>query len=143
MKYLKDLYFKLVVSTVYTIRLTGKYPDSWKTLAIFFITINLMLNVLSIWMLIEEFVFPGFTKFLAFEPFTSDYSNRLLYIVLYFFIPLLLVNYLLVFRKRRFLETLENKYASACSKSLFGIHFFGSYAIALICLGLTIFLHNE
>ena len=143
MRYFNNLYYRIIVSTIYTIRSSGKFQDSWKSVTVFFMTITLMLNLLSLWMLLEEFLFPGFTSFLAFEPFESDYSNRLTYVTLYFFLPLLSVNYLLIPRNEELILALENKYPSSRSKKLFGIHFFGSYVIALICLGIVTFMHNE
>lgn len=133
---MRKIYNSLVVSTIFAMK-AGAFSDIWKSMTLFILTICFMLNLLSVWMIIDHFCCPGFTKFLAFDFISSDYYNGLIYLLVYFFIPPFIINYLLIFRRKKY-EILLINYPQAKSKRLFFIHFMGSLGLSYICLMLVI-----
>jgi len=128
---MRALYFKLIVSTANTIKNSGNYNSEWRIMAYIVTSMSFMINILSIWLLIDHF-FHGATDFLAFDIGIGTYATGLIYIFVYFLLPFLTMNYFWGFKGNKF-EILCEKYPEAKNKKLFAIHFIGSFAFGLIC----------
>lgn len=135
---MKELYFKLVVSTADTIKNSGNFNKEWKVMAFMIMSLLFMLNLLSIWLIADK-LFPGFTSFLAFDVGWSYRNTVLLYIFCYFLLPFLILNYLFAFRSNKY-ELLYESYPKARNKKLFAIHFIGSFVLGLLCFFTNIFI---
>ncbi|MCE3295142.1 MAG: hypothetical protein K0R65_856 [Crocinitomicaceae bacterium] len=89
-----------------------------------------MYYLLTIWLILYHVCFRGFTDFLALDYGFGRY-NGLFYLFLYIFFPILIVNYLLVFRRKKYDQLME-KFPEAKTKKLFLIHFISSWALVYI-----------
>lgn len=98
---MSNLYYRLVVSTVSTIRKSGNFNENWRTVALLIISSNFMLNLLSIWLILDKF-FHGFTNFLVFDIGTNKHLSSALIIGVYFLLPVLILNYFLAFKDHRY-----------------------------------------
>lgn len=128
---MKSIYFKILVSTCYTFQ-NNRFKTEWKIMSLFFISINFMLNLVSIWLLLYHFILPGFTDFLAIN-FEKYENPTLLYLLIYFFFPMLLFNSIFILNS----NNLNNKfelYEKYKNIKIFRIHFFGSFLISYIVI---------
>jgi ABC-type multidrug transport system permease subunit len=125
------LYYKIAVSTIYFTQ-NSHHKDIWKFMSILLLTINIVYNFLTIWLLFYFELFKGFTDFLAFD-FKLGYYNGLFSFFIYLFLPILILNYILVFKKNKHLDLIE-RYSSSYNNKLFNIHFFLSWSIVFFVL---------
>ena len=134
---MRELYFKIVASTIYTMK-NGNFMGAWKFMSLFILSINFMLNILSVWLIIDGFVYPGFTAFLEVNFIDNMFYNRLVYLFVYLFAPLFLLNYVVVFAKNR-CELILSQSEKINDRKMFAIHFFGSFLVCYICLMINLF----
>ena len=125
------MYYKLIVSTCFTFQ-NNKFKDIWKLMSIGLLSINLMLNALTFWMLIYHFVFPGFTDFLIIDSLSKS-SATFIYVLIYFLVPIVAINGFYILNLKR-LSRIKEKYSKYKSIKLFRVHFILSFALAYTLL---------
>jgi hypothetical protein len=125
------MYRKLIVSTCFTFQ-NNTFKDVWKLMSIGFLSINLMLNALTLWMLLYHFVCPGFTDFLIIGSLAKS-SATYIYVFIYFLAPIVVINgfYILNSKRLNRIKARNSKYESI---KLFRIHFILSFALAYTVL---------
>jgi hypothetical protein len=123
------LYYKIAVSTIYTMQ-NGTKKDIWKSMSIFILTVNLMYNLLTIWLILDSYFFKGFMDFLAVDFHFGKY-NGLIYILLYCFLPIFMFNYISIFKKEKYRYLIE-KFPNSFNKKLFLIHLIVSWALLYV-----------
>lgn len=89
-------------------RLQERNKDTWKEKSIFSISIAMTLNFLLFMAILQRNIL-GYSFYHINISSLSDRYNNLLTILILFFSPCVIVNYLLVFRKKRY-EELIKKY---------------------------------
>ena len=130
---MKSNYIKLVLSTITVIK--GSYlNDIWQFMVLFILSINFMLNLTSIWLILEHF---HLTKEIA-ERLTINFSNdkylsAVFNYFLYFFLPIFFVNIFIFIKTNKYNKLLEI-YPQYRNRKLFFFHWTGSYIVAYICL---------
>lgn len=132
-----ELYYKIAVSTISTIK-KSKNVNNWKISSLFVLSILFTINCLTIWILLIEYIFHDSLDFLSFHFFQSSLFNKLADILFYFFIPIYIIIYLIIFRMKKY-ETFILKYPEARSRKYFAIYFVSTYSIGLICLFLVVY----
>lgn len=134
---IKDIYYKIAVSTIFTIQ-ESPNKNIWKVVSMIFLSVNFTLNVILLWLVIDEFIFSGFTSFLSITYFSSNFINLLVAILIYILLPIITLNYFLIFKDKKY-ESLLEKYSVNKTKKMFAIHFLCSYFFGLILMILIIF----
>lgn len=122
------LYYKLAVSTIYTMKNSPKFSDMWKSMSLVMLTINLGFNLITLFLLVKGLSQINIGDYVQIDFINNHYWNGFINLCFYAFIPIFLFNYYLVFNKNRF-EQLIVKYHSAFKKKIFGIHFFLSLTL--------------
>lgn len=122
---IKRLYYRIFVSCMTTIKQSKKSSDIWRVLSFLFMSIAMTLNVIWLWLIIQTHISHGFTNPLIIQLVDNRY-NGLLNLVIYILLPIMLMNYFLIFYKERYWGIIE-KYPEAHKKSISGVYFLISW----------------
>lgn len=126
-----SLYYKIAISTIYFTQ-NSHHKSIWKFMAILLLTINTFYTLTSIWLFLYFEVCKGFTDFLIIN-FKIGHYNNLLNIFLYLFLPILIMNYQLIFKNKKY-KTIIERYPENYNQKLFYTHFIVSWSLAYFVL---------
>jgi hypothetical protein len=118
-------YYSLFVSSIWTIRTHRPQNDIWEFYVLFLMSVAMFLNVIFGWFIIRTHFAPEFTNFMVL-PLIENTYNGLINFVLYVLIPIMAINYYLIFYKQKYLQLMD-KYAFAHKKSISAIYYLVSW----------------
>jgi hypothetical protein len=133
-----SLYYKIWVDCIQRAKLQSDYnKESWQTGTMIFMTLSMTMNFIVIMTILEKKVFhANFYKIgLSFLP--SSLNNIMEYILL-FTLPCVIINYLLIFKNKKY-EKLLSKYRYYNGK-LFLAYFLTSMLLPIILIWVEIIL---
>lgn len=131
MKKIAHLYNSLIVSSVYSYNKSKYTNNELRFITLFNLSTCLSINVLLIWLILYFEFYPGFTDFLVLKLLNDPSLNFLAALFLYIYLPIWIINYLLLFKGERYL-TLMKKYPKALNTDFFPAYFFISITLLLI-----------
>ncbi len=126
-----------MVSAIYTTKNNGLISDVWRFLSNFYVACAVCGNCLLLFLLINNNLFPRSLDFLNFTYLEVGKYNFLLNLLLLVIVPVMMLNYLLVYRNGRY-EELIKQYPSAYNKILFGLYFSISFLMPIIYVLTTV-----
>lgn len=135
---IKDTYYKLAVSNIYTIRnshaVKGINAGSrWKFSAIFFLSVLMGTNIGVVWFILERYFYPDFTDILAIQIVWMPALNGMFNMLIWFVLPFMFLNYMLLLYHDRY-ELIIEKYESNYNRKWLLIYLFISWGIPLVAI---------
>ncbi len=132
-----ELYYRIWVDCIERARRQPANKQNWQIGSMVFMTLAMVFNFVLIMTILEKFVFKNYFYKIDF-PFLPVRINNVLSYIFLFILPCVVVNYLLIFRNRRY-EKLIKKYPY-CNGKLFVIYFLVSLMLPIaLLLGVIIF----
>jgi len=133
----KNIYYRLAISFVYTARESPNLKDVWKTVSWIILSMCMAINVQILALLGSQFTsfFDPLVKGSNFLPWR--YSGLVVF-ALFILVPLAVLNYILVFKNGRY-ESLMDEHPEWKKKSWFTFYFLFcnlGYAATVIGLGI-------
>ena len=120
-----------MTSAIYTIQNSGPMSDSWKTMSNFMMSVAMSANVIALFLLFNNVWFPHSLEFIYIRWVAIDKYNFILNVALYTWLPFMLINYLLIYKNKKY-ETIIEKYHKFYNKKLFAIYFLSSILLPII-----------
>jgi hypothetical protein len=125
------MYYKLLISSIYTAQNNGFMSDVWKILSNFYMAVAISCNILIIFIIINNHVSPKLLNFLIIDFSTIGKCNFLLNIFVVLILPIMLFNYFSIFRNNSY-KKLIKKYPTFYKKKPFVIYFMISILIPIL-----------
>ena len=101
-----DLYYKIWVDCLVRLRSQDKNKSDWREKGMIMITIAMTFNFMLFMAILERGMLGCYFYKLSF-PSLSDRFNNVLSILVLHFLPIAIINYLLIFRKRRYWKLIK------------------------------------
>lgn len=95
------LYYKIWVDCIVRMKLQPENKQNWLLKTMIFMTLSMSANFILIMTILEKSVFQHYFYKIDF-PFLSTRINNLLAYLFLFILPCVIVNYLLIFRNKRY-----------------------------------------
>jgi hypothetical protein len=103
-----NIYYRIWVDCIQRAKMQSGNKESWQTITFFFMTLSMSANFVLIMTFLERSVFKRYFYKVDFSFLPTRLNNLLAYLFL-FILPCVIVNYLLIFRKKRY-QKLIHKY---------------------------------
>jgi hypothetical protein len=126
-----SLYYKIWVDCILRIRQQPENKQNWRTKAMMFMTFAMSANFILIMTILEKHAFKHYFYKIDFSFLPTRLNNLLAYLFL-FILPCLALNYLFIFRKKRY-ENLIKRYKYHNGK-LFLVYFLISLLLPIVIL---------
>lgn len=111
------IYYKIWVECIIRVQSVKANKDNWQMKAMYIMTVSMVFNLLLIMLPLQRDVFGRF--FYDFKIHgLSGFENYILTMILLYILPCVILNYLLIFRSRRY-EKLIKKYPYRNGKLFF------------------------
>jgi succinate dehydrogenase hydrophobic anchor subunit len=127
-----NLYFKIWVDTIIKIRKNPLRKEDWKWMIQIYMAIAMALNLMFLLAILQRNIFNFSFYDIEINLFSSKILNNLLSGFILFFLPFLLINYLLIFKNKKYLDLIK-KYKSENGNYFFR-YFFTSLFLPLLVL---------
>lgn len=127
-----SLYFKIWVNAILKIRRNPLRKEDWKWMVQIYMAIAMALNLMFLLAVLQRNIFNFSFYDIEINLFAVKILNDLLSGFILFFLPPLLINYLLIFKNKKYLDLIE-KYKSENGNYFFQ-YFFTSLFLPLIIL---------
>jgi hypothetical protein len=125
------MYYKIIVSSIYTAQNNGVMSDIWKIASNFYVAVAISGNVMILYILLNNMLFPHCLEFLNIKIVTSFKHNFTLNLIIYTWIPFMILNYFLVYRKNKYKQLIKD-YKLFYNKKLFAFYFSISILLPII-----------
>lgn len=126
-----SLYYKIWVDCIQRAKRQSANKESWQTITMIFMTLSMSANFVLIMTILERHVFHIYVYKIDFSFLPTRINNLLAYLFL-FILPCVVINYLLIFRNKRY-EKLLPKYRYYDGK-LFLTYFLISMLLPIVLL---------
>ena len=133
-----NLYFKIWVDAIVKIKKNPLRKEDWKWMVQIYMAIVMALNLMFLLAILQRNIVHISFYDLEINMFSSEILNNLISGFILFFLPPLLINYLLVFKNDKYLVLIE-KYKFENGK-YFLTYFFSSIFVPLLILIIAFFL---
>jgi hypothetical protein len=127
-----SLYFKIWVDALLKIRRNPLRKEDWKWMVQIYMAITMALNLMFLLAILQRNIFNFSFYDIEINLFPVKILNDLLSGFILFFLPPLLINYLLIFKNKKYLDLIE-KYKSENGNYFFR-YFFTSLFLPLVVL---------
>lgn len=127
-----NLYFKIWVDAIIKIRKNPLRKEDWKWMIQIYMAIAMALNLMFLLAILQRNIFNFSFYDIEINLFSSKILNDFLSGFILFFLPFLLINYLLIFRDKKYLDLIK-KYKSENGNYFFR-YFFTSLFLPLLVL---------
>ena len=128
---IKNMYYKILVSSMYTAQNNGFMSDIWKVLSNFYVAVAFCSNLLVVFLIINNNLSYGSLDFLVIKYTSLGKYNFLLNLIFTLLIPIMILNYYLVYRHDKYKELII-KYEKYYRKPFFVIYFIISFLLPII-----------
>lgn len=125
---MKTLYLKILLSYCFVIK-NNKHVDYWKFWSIYLISINFLLNIISLWLIFDTFIYSNFFSNM-FSSVQDTNQRSYLFIILCFF-PFVMFNSYFILPNNK-VEKMFSKYPSFLKKKYSVSHTFISWITAIV-----------
>ena len=134
------LYYKIWVDTLVKIKAQPQNERRWKTLSFVFISMAMAMNFITVISIIQRNILGKSFYNLGIDVFPGTKLDALLKFIILFLLPVVIVNYVLVFHNKKY-EKLIEKYKTHNGK-LGMTYLLLSYFLPLILLVLAYLIQN-
>jgi len=131
------LYYRIWVDFIVRLRSKEINKNNWKSKSLIFMTISMTFNLALLMSILQKHILSYYFYKLEI-PFLSNYENNIITILVLFISPCFIVNYLLIFRGKRYEKLLERY--PYCNGRLFVAYFSISMFLPIILMWISIFL---
>jgi hypothetical protein len=131
---MKKLYYKIMVSSIYTAQNNGIMSDIWKFTSSFYFAFALSGYLTFIYLLINNIVTNHSLNFLLLNLINKKH-DFFLNMIIYFYLPIMIINYFVFFKDDKYKKLIKD-YKFSYSKKWFAWYFM----IALVFMFATLFL---
>lgn len=125
------MYYKIIVSSIYTAQNNGVMSDIWKMASNFYVSVAISGNIMLLFILFNNVLFPHSLEFLNINLVTSFKHNFMLNLIIYTWIPFMIMNYFLVYRNNNYKQLIKN-YKQYYNKKVFAIYFSISILLPIV-----------
>jgi len=133
------IYYRIWVDSITRLKSREANKDNWQIKGIITMSVAMTLNFILLMAIIQRNIL-GYYFYKLSIPFLSNLENNILTILVLFFLPCVIINYLLIFRGKKYEKLLE-KYPYYNGK-LFLVYFLVSLFLPIISLWIGIFLYQ-
>jgi len=133
------LYYRIWVDSIKRLMAIDVNKNSWQLKSMFAMSIAMTFNFILLMAIIQRNILGCYFYKLSIS-FLSNLENNILTILVLFFLPCVILNYLLIFRSKRYEKLLE-KYPYNNGK-LFATYFSISLFLPIILLLISILLYK-
>ena len=120
-----------MVSSIYTAQNNGIMSDIWKMASNFYVAAAISGNIMLLFILFNNVLFPHSLEFLNMKLVTSFKHNFMLNLIIYTWIPFMIMNYFLVYRNNKYKQLIKD-YKRYYTKKIFAIYFSVSILLPVI-----------
>lgn len=131
---MKNIYYKIMVSSIYTAQNNGFMSDIWRFTSSFYFAFATSMYIIFFYLIFNNYLLNNYLDFLNLKIINGKY-NFIINLVIYFFIPIMSVNYLKFFKDSRY-KYLIKEYKNNYNKKLFAWYFM----IAFVFMFATLFI---
>lgn len=125
-----SLYFKIMVSSIFTAKNNGFMSDIWKFTSNFYVATAISANFLTIYVLVNNHIFPRTLDFMSLEILNNKGFNFLMNLAIYTVIPVMAINYYLIYKDKKY-NLLIKEFNQSYNKKTFAIYFLISFFLPL------------
>lgn len=129
------LYYKIWVNCIEREMARNPNGSVWKVRSIIFMTLAMSFNLLLLISIFQRYISDSFFYSIEFKTLPPYIANVFSYVIL-FILPFLLLNYILIFKGKRY-KTLLNKYQTK-NDSIFIIYFSISMLLPILLMWIGI-----
>lgn len=104
--------------------------DIWKFTSNFYVATALTANFLILYVLLNNHFFPRSLDFLSLEILNDKGLNFLLNLILYGIMPIMIINYYLVYKDKQY-NILIKQFNESYNKKTFGLYFLISFFLPI------------
>ena len=126
-----NMYYKIMVSSIYTAQNNGLMSDVWKILSNFYASMAMSGNMVLLFILFNNILFPKSLGFLDVNWTSIHKYNFAISLCLYTWIPFMILNYFLVYRNNKFKKLIKD-YKIFYTKKVFAIYWCVSILLPII-----------
>lgn len=128
---MKNFYYKLLVSSIYTAQNNGIMSSVWKFLSNYYIAFGISCNLLMVFILINNHFFPNILDVFVIPFLFQRKFNFLINFILYFIIPIMVINHVLIYKDNKYKKIIL-RYKESYNKKLFAYYFIPSFLIPIV-----------
>lgn len=128
---MKKMYLNICVSTIYTLKNNAFLSDIWKFASNFLISSAVTCNLLMLYLIIDKHLFINRLHFLIIEFTNTGKFNFLLNLMVYFLMPVMILNYIYVFKGENYLQLVKDN-KKYYNKKMFAIYLSLSFLLAIM-----------
>lgn len=132
------LYYKIMVSSIYTAQNNGPMSDIWKFASSFYFAFATSMYVMFIYPILNSFIIKTKLSFLVLNIINHKGYNFILNVFVYIILPIMLINYYIFLKDNKY-KTLIKEYKNYYNKKAFAIYF----GLAFLSMFLSLFLKIE
>lgn len=129
---MRRLYYKIIISSIYVAKNNGFMSSIWRFSSSFYFAFATSIYMLFIFLVFNIYLLNSSLEFLQLNFIKGKY-NFVLNMIFYFFIPIMSINYLLIFKEDKY-KLLINEYKNNYDKRYFAWYFMISLLLMFICL---------
>ena len=129
------LYYKIMVSSIYTAQNNGSMSSIWKFASNFYFAFASANYIMFFYLIFNNHICEGSLDFLILKIISIKNYNFIINMFLYFIIPIMSINYLLIYQESKYKQLIK-EYTNNYNKKLFALYFI----MAIVFMFLILFL---
>jgi len=133
-------YYRIWVDCIVKLMSKENNKENWKLKSMLTMSIAMTFNLVLFMSILQKHII-HYYFYELYIPFFSSYQNNIITILILFVLPCVLINYLLIFRVKKY-EKLLNQYSYSNGKLFLG-YFLTSMFIPIILMWISIFLFKK
>lgn len=127
------LYYKVMISSIYTAQNNGPISDIWKFTSSFYFAFATSIYIIFIFLIFNNFVISKKLDFLILNIININAYNFILNIIVYIILPIMALNYWLLLKGNKY-KKLITQYKGYYNKKTFIIYFGIAFLTMFSCL---------
>lgn len=129
------LYYKIMISSIYTAQNNGPMSDIWKFASNFYFAFATSMYIMFICRILDSFIIKNKLSFLVLKIMNHSKYNFILNVFVYIILPIMSINYYTFLKDNKY-RTLIKEYKNYYTKKAFAIYF----GFAFLSMFLSLFL---
>jgi hypothetical protein len=110
-----------MVSAIYTAQNSSRFYDAWKSISSLYFAFATSIYILFFYLMVNNYLLNNSLDFLIIKFTNTGKFNFILNMIFYFFVPIMSINYLLIFRQNQHKQLIK-EYKSSYNKKIFLIY---------------------
>lgn len=129
---MRKLYYRIMISSIYTAQNNGIMSDIWKFTSSLYFAFATAIYSMFFYLLLNDYIIPNHLTFLNLKIIKGDY-NFILNMFIYFIIPIMIMNYFIFFKNDNY-KSLIKIYNKEYNKKYFAIYFSLGFLLMFVSL---------